>query len=134
MKKTIQSVFTKKDFNFILSMDCEGYNFDKNLRENVLNLEKMLCLNTENDIYTLLFITPYFADMLYNLNLVEKIMKKYKTILGLHVHPNNLPEEINKKFNFINGEEALIILNCSSQEYEANRSKENKSAFKHTSW
>jgi hypothetical protein len=108
MKKTIQSIFTKKDFNFILSMDCEGTNFDKNLKENVLNLERMLSLNSDNNIYTLLFITPYFADMLSNLNLVDIVTKKYKTILGLHIHPNNLPEEIHCKLNFISEKEDLI--------------------------
>ena len=114
MKNNIHPIFTKSDFNFILSMDCEGYNFDKNLEENVLSLERMLDLNSRNDIYTLLFITPYFADMLYKLNLIEKVSKKYKTIIGLHIHPNNVPDEIKNECLFLRDDEDLI----SSYSYE----------------
>ncbi|MBK5241434.1 hypothetical protein [Clostridium sp.] len=96
------------DHNFILTIDCEGYNFDKNLKNNVLNLEKLLKLNSDNNIYTLLFITPYFAEMMNNLNLIEKIKNNYKVIFGLHIHPNNLPEHIEKHCPFIKSDEDLI--------------------------
>ena len=96
------------NFDFILTIDCEGYNFDKNLKNNVLNLEALLKLNSENNIYTLLFITPYFAQMMNKLNLIEKIRNNYKVIFGLHIHPNNLPEEIEKSCPFIKSEEDLL--------------------------
>ncbi|HEY8891094.1 MAG TPA: hypothetical protein VIM70_12645 [Clostridium sp.] len=96
------------NFGFILTIDCEGYNFDKNLKNNVLNLEKILKLNSENNIYTLLFITPYFAEMMKKLDLIEKIKNNYKVIFGLHIHPNNLPEDILKLCPFIKSTEDLL--------------------------
>lgn len=98
----------RKGFDFILTMDCEGTNFDRNLDKNILNLEKHLKLTTDNDIYTVLFITPFFADMLYRLNLVERIKNNYKVVFGLHIHPDNLPEDILNKCKFINTEEPLL--------------------------
>lgn len=98
----------KTNFDFILTIDCEGYNFDKNLKNNVLNLEKILKLNSENNIYTLLFITPHFADMMNELNLIKKIKENYKVIFGLHIHPNNLPEHIVHYCPFIKNDEDLI--------------------------
>jgi len=95
-------------FDFILTIDCEGYNFDNNLKNNVLNLEKLLKLNSENNIYTLLFITPFFAEMMKKLNLIEKIKNNYKVIFGLHIHPNNLPEHIDNLCPFIKKDEDLM--------------------------
>lgn len=115
-------VIRRKGFDFILTVDCEGTNFDRNLEKNVINLEKHLELATKNNVYTVLFITPYFADMLFSLNLVEKIRKNYKVVFGLHIHPDNLPSEILEKCPFIRGEKLLssysykeqysIITNC----------------------
>lgn len=99
---------TKTNFDFILTIDCEGYNFDQNLKNNVLNLESLLKLNSENNIYTMLFITPYFAQMMMKLNLIEKIKNNYKVIFGLHIHPNNLPTEIEKLCPFIKYNEDLL--------------------------
>ncbi|KAJ53134.1 hypothetical protein BD780_001438 [Clostridium tetanomorphum] len=103
----VENFLNKKGFSFALSIDCEGTNFDKNLENNVKNLERLLKLNSENDIYTILFITPFFANMLSNLNLVQRI-KQYKVIFGLHIHPDNLPEEIKIHCPFINDEEELL--------------------------
>lgn len=107
MKYFLDEYIKKTNFDLILTIDCEGYNFDKNLKNNVLNLEKLLKLNSENNIYTLLFITPFFAEMMNNLNLIDRI-KNYKVIFGLHIHPNNLPEHIKKLCPFIKSDEDLI--------------------------
>lgn len=108
MKYFLDQYMKKNNFDFILTIDCEGYNFDKNLKNNVLNLERLLKLNSDNNIYTLLFITPYFAEMMDKLNLIEKIKNNYKVIFGLHIHPNNLPEHIENKCPFIKNDEDLI--------------------------
>lgn len=108
MKNILDKYINTPNFDFILTMDCEGYNFDKNLRNNASNLERLLKLNSENNIYTLLFVTPYFAEMLNELNLIEKIKKNCKVIFGLHIHPNNLPDHINKLCPFIKNDEDLI--------------------------
>jgi hypothetical protein len=108
MKCFLDEYMNKDNFDFILTIDCEGYNFDKNLENNVLNLEKLLKLNSDNNIYTLLFITPYFAEMMGKLNLIEKIKSNYKVIFGLHIHPNNLPEHIEKSCPFIKYDEDLL--------------------------
>lgn len=97
----LEKLLKDGDSNFILTMDCEGPIFDKNLKNNVMNLERFLKLATKNDVYTILFITPYFAEMLERLNLVDKIKNEYKVIFGLHIHPNNLPEEILRKCPFL---------------------------------
>lgn len=100
----IEKAIDNPECKFILTMDCEGSNFDKNLRNNILNLERLLKLAAEYNIYTILFITPYFAEMLYNLKLVSIIKKEYKVIFGLHIHPNNFPEEIQNICPFIRGD------------------------------
>lgn len=105
---SFDSIIRRNGFDFILTIDCEGTNFDKNLEKNVLNLEKHLKLTTKYNVYTVLFITPYFADMLFKLNLVEKIKKDYKVIFGLHIHPDNLPYEILIKCPFIREDEKLL--------------------------
>ncbi|SKA81420.1 hypothetical protein SAMN05443428_10457 [Caloramator quimbayensis] len=99
---------THSKFDFFLSVDCEGPIFDKNLENNVLNMERFLKLNTENDIYTLLFITPYFAMKLDELNLIEKIKNEYLVVFGLHIHPNNLPEHIQEKCSFLRDDLHLL--------------------------
>ncbi|MCB2299077.1 polysaccharide deacetylase family protein [Clostridium tagluense] len=108
MEYFLDNYIKKPNFDFILTIDCEGYNFDKNLKNNVLNLERLLKLNSENNIYTLLFITPFFAEMMNELNLIENIKKNYKVVFGLHIHPNNLPESIEKLCPFIEKNEDLI--------------------------
>jgi hypothetical protein len=108
MEYFLDKYIKKTNFDFILTIDCEGYNFDKNLKNNVLNLERLLKLNSENNIYTLLFITPFFAEMMNGLNLIEKIKRNYKVIFGLHIHPNNLPKSIEKLCPFIKEDEDLI--------------------------
>lgn len=108
MEYFLDKYIKKNNFGFILTIDCEGYNFDKNLKNNILNLERLLMLNSENNIYTLLFITPFFAQMMYELNLIEKIKKNYKVIFGLHIHPNNLPKSIEKLCPFLKEDEDLI--------------------------
>lgn len=97
----LEKVLNENNAGLILTMDCEGPIFDKNLKNNVLNLERFLELATKNEIYTILFITPYFADMLERLNLIDKIKNEYKVIFGLHIHPNNLPEEIVRECPFV---------------------------------
>jgi proteasome lid subunit RPN8/RPN11 len=91
-----------------MTMDCEGTNFDKNLRENVANLEKFLDRNTNANIGTVLFITPYFADMMNQLGIVESVKNNYKVVFGLHIHPNNLPPAIQQQCRFISEKEDLI--------------------------
>lgn len=108
MKYFLDEYMKKPDFDLILTIDCEGYNFDNNLKNNILNLEKLLKLNSKNNIYTLLFITPFFAEMMNNLNLIKKIKDDYKVIFGLHIHPNNLPKDIKKFCPFIKEDEDLI--------------------------
>ncbi|MBU3192090.1 hypothetical protein K9O30_21985 [Clostridium bowmanii] len=108
MKYILDECRKKTNYDFILTIDCEGYNFDKNLKNNLLNLERLLKLNSENNVYTLLFITPFFAEMMNELNIIEKIKQNYKIIFGLHIHPNNLPESINKFCPFIEKDEDLI--------------------------
>lgn len=105
--KDILELINKDGFQYAITIDCEGTNFDKNLENNVKNLERFLKLNSENGITTILFITPFFADMLFQLNLVEKI-KEYNVIFGLHIHPENLPDEINQKCPFIKKDEELL--------------------------
>lgn len=97
----IGKILENSECKFILTMDCEGMNFDKNLINNVLNLESLLKLAAEYNIYTILFITPYFADMLYRLGLVNRIKREYRVIFGLHIHPDNLPEEIRNVCTFV---------------------------------
>jgi len=108
MKYFLDKYLKKLNFDFILTIDCEGNNFDKNLKNNVKSLEKLLKLNSENNIYTLLFITPYFAEMMKKLDLIDKIKNNYKVIFGLHIHPNNLPEDIEKLCPFIKNDEDLL--------------------------
>ena len=104
----IEDVFSKAGFELVLSMDCEGTNYDKNLKNNVLNLERFLKQATDNDITTILFITPYFADMLNELNIVDKIKHNYKVIFGLHIHPENLPKKISSLCPFIRSQEEYL--------------------------
>ncbi|MDF2673408.1 MAG: hypothetical protein K0R09_1673 [Clostridiales bacterium] len=96
----LEKILEDSECKLILTIDCEGTNFDKNLENNVLNLKRFLELTTRNNVYIILFITPYFADMLYRLNLVYEIKKEYKVIFGLHIHPNNLTEEIQNLCSF----------------------------------
>lgn len=105
---SVEDIFTGEGFEMVMSIDCEGTNYDKNLENNVKNLERFLQKATENNITTLLFITPYFADMLKKLDLVEKIKYKYKVIFGLHIHPDNLPPEISRKCDFIRPDEEYL--------------------------
>ncbi|MEW9096815.1 MAG: hypothetical protein AB2417_17200 [Clostridiaceae bacterium] len=105
--KNILELINKDGFQYAITIDCEGTNFDKNLKNNVENLERFLKFNSENGVTTILFITPFFADMLSQLNLVEKI-KQYNVIFGLHIHPENLPDEINEKCSFIKKDEELL--------------------------
>lgn len=106
--KNFKNIIEKPGFDYFQTFDCEGPNFDKNLKNNVLNLERFLKLDTEHNIYSILFITPYFAEMMKCLNLVEKIKSEYMVVFGLHIHPNNLPPEINKKCPFIKSDIDLI--------------------------
>lgn len=96
----LSDFLTGGNSKFILTVDCEGPIFDKNLMNNVMNLERFLELTTRHDVYTILFITPYFADMLSRLNLVNKIKQNYKVIFGLHIHPNDFPDVIQEKCPF----------------------------------
>ena len=106
--KNFKNVIEEDGFNFFQTFDCEGPIFDKNLKNNVLNLERFLKLNTEHNIYSILFITPYFAEMMETLNLIEKIKNEYIVVFGLHIHPNNLPFDINNKCPFIKSDIDLI--------------------------
>ena len=96
------NLLKEEGFQFFLSVDCEGTNFDRNLKGNAECLENLLELNTANNIYTILFLTPYFAEMLDKLGLVNKIKANYKVIFGLHIHPENLPEKVKNRCSFIN--------------------------------
>ncbi|OGO77030.1 MAG: hypothetical protein A2Y23_03410 [Clostridiales bacterium GWB2_37_7] len=108
MKTYLKSLLEKPNFSLTMTMDCEGTNFDKNLKENVANLEKFLDRNTNANIATVLFITPYFADMMKQLGIVESVKNNYKVIFGLHIHPNNLPAELQQQCSFATAEEDLI--------------------------
>lgn len=113
----ITKLFSKEGFEMAISIDCEGTNYDKNLRNNVLNLERFLKLATDNSITTILFVTPIFVDMLYSLDLVERIKENYDVIFGLHIHPDNLPHEIRKDLDFIRDDEEFLA-NYSYNEQE----------------
>lgn len=91
----------RQEFNFTLTMDCEGTNFDKNLEANASKLLDFLNITSENNIYTVLFVTPYFADMLRKLEVIDRINRDCKVIWGLHIHPENLPSEISGECPFI---------------------------------
>jgi hypothetical protein len=104
----LENILKDNECKFILTIDCEGHNFDKNLENNVRNLTRLLRLTSDNNIYTILFITPYFADMLYKLGLTQEIKSNYKVIFGLHIHPNNFPEEIQRVCSFLRAEEDEI--------------------------
>jgi hypothetical protein len=108
MNIDLRSVLNSKDFKLLMTMDCEGYNFDKNLRENVLNLERFLYRNTEAGVTTVLFTTPHFANMMYDLKLIEKVKNLYNVVFGLHIHPNDFPDEIQQHCSFAAKEEDLI--------------------------
>lgn len=94
-------IYNADQFDFFISMDCEGPIFDKNLYGNVSYLEKFLKLTSSNEIYTILFITPKFAHMLKEQSLINIINKNPYVIVGLHIHPNDLPIEIEKNCPFI---------------------------------
>ena len=94
-------LYGEKGFDFFLSIDCEGPNFDKDLDTNVKCLQKLLEFTALNNIYVILFITPYFADALKRLDLVDKIKDINKVIFGLHIHPDNLPEDIKSQCPFL---------------------------------
>jgi proteasome lid subunit RPN8/RPN11 len=116
VKTYLKSHLEKENFNLIMTMDCEGTNFDKNLRENVSHLEKFLYRNTNADIATVLFLTPYFVDMMHQLKIVESVKNNYNVIFGLHIHPNNLPPELERQCSFAAKEENLIgAYNCDEQ-------------------
>lgn len=104
-RNSIEDIFMGDGFEMAMSIDCEGTNYDKNLENNVKNLERFLQKATDNDITTILFITPYFADMLHKLDLVDKIKYKYKVIFGLHIHPDNFPSDIALQCPFIRPDE-----------------------------
>lgn len=104
----LNEILGRKGFKFVLTMDCEGYNFDKQLKDNVLNLERFLDQNTKAGIATVLFTTPHFGNMLYQLKLVERIRRDYNVIFGLHIHPNDFPPEIQEYCSFATKEEDLI--------------------------
>ncbi|MDF2533126.1 MAG: hypothetical protein K0Q65_2707 [Clostridia bacterium] len=108
MKTYLDSLLKRTNFSLLMTMDCEGTNFDKNLRENVANLERFLDLNTNANIGTVLFITPYFADMMKQLGIVESVKNNYKVVFGLHIHPNNLPPAVQQQCSFVTAEEDLI--------------------------
>ncbi len=108
MNIDLNTLLSSKNFKLVMTMDCEGYIFDKSLKENVLNLEKFLNINTEADITTVLFTTPHFANMMYELKLIEKIKSLYNVVFGLHIHPNDFPDEIQQYCSFATKEENLI--------------------------
>lgn len=104
----LEKILEDSECRFILTMDCEGTNFDKNLKNNILNLGRLLKLAADHNVYTVLFITPYFADMLCKMKLADTIKRDYKVIFGLHIHPDNLPEEIGRVCSFIRKDEEKI--------------------------
>lgn len=108
MKTQLHSLLDKDTFQLLMTMDCEGTNFDKHLKENVSHLERFLDQNTKANIATVLFITPYFADMMKQLGIVESVKNNYKVVFGLHIHPNNLPEELQNLCSFASPEEDLL--------------------------
>ncbi len=108
MKTDLRSLLDRETFQLMMTMDCEGTNFDKNLKDNVSHLERFLEQNTKANIATVLFITPYFADMMKQLGIVEAVKNNYKVVFGLHIHPNNLPEELQARCSFAKPEEDLL--------------------------
>lgn len=117
MQVDLKSVLNNPFSKLVMTMDCEGYNFDKNLKDNVLNLERFLDRNTEAGITTVLFTTPHFGNMMYKLNLVEKVKNAYNVVFGLHIHPNDFPLEIQKHCSFARKEEDLISPYNYKQQY-----------------
>jgi hypothetical protein len=104
----VSDLFEDDGFEFAVSMDCEGTNYDKNLDANVLNLERFVSKASEHGIRVVLFVTPIFADALRRHGLAERLPRDYRVIYGLHIHPDNLPGSIAKDCPFLRpGEEYL---------------------------
>lgn len=105
---SIDDVLTGKGFEFSLSMDCEGTNFDKNIDGNIEYLERFLAKASDKGIATVLFITPTFAEALNRHGLAERLQREYRVVYGLHIHPDSLPDEISGACTFLRpGEEFL---------------------------
>ena len=114
---SIDRLFQSEGFELVLSMDCEGTNYDRNLDGNVANLERFLTQATENGLTTILFITPHFSDKLREHNLADRLTKDYRVIYGLHIHPDNLPDPIASQCPFLRpGEEFLANYGRAEQE------------------
>lgn len=105
---SIEQVFNKDGFEFALSMDCEGSNYDKNIDGNVAQLERFLAKASDNGITTILFVTPTFAEALRRHGLSQRLQREYRVVYGLHIHPDSLPDEIASACPFLRqGEEFL---------------------------
>ena len=103
-----ERLFQSEGFELVLSMDCEGTNYDSNLDGNVANLERFLAQASENGLTTILFVTPYFSDKLKQHGLATRLSKDYKLIYGLHIHPDNLPPAIASQCPFLRPEEEFL--------------------------
>jgi hypothetical protein len=101
-------LFRKQGFELVLSMDCEGTNYDRNLDGNVSNLERFLEQATSNGLATILFITPFFSDKLREHGLAERLTRDYRVIYGLHIHPDNLPPAIASHCPFLRPDEEFL--------------------------
>ena len=113
----VEDLFRSEGFELVLSMDCEGTNYDRNLDGNIDWLERFLSRATGAGLTTILFITPYFADALRRKGLAERLAREYRTIFGMHIHPDNLPEEIAGSCPFLRaGEEYLASYSRAQQE------------------
>lgn len=113
----IETLFQSDGFELVLSMDCEGTNYDRNLDGNVANLQRFLDLATGNGLSTILFVTPHFSDKLREHGLAERLSKDYQVIYGLHIHPDNLPDSIASQCPFLRpGEEFLASYGRAEQE------------------
>ncbi len=105
---SIDDVFKQSGFEFALSMDCEGTNYDKNIDGNVVQLERFLAKASENGIATILFVTPTFAEALRRHGLAQRLPREYRVVYGLHIHPDSLPDDIAAACPFLRqGEEIL---------------------------
>ncbi|HRW23736.1 MAG TPA: hypothetical protein P5298_04950 [Spirochaetia bacterium] len=104
----IRGLFAGSGFEFAVSMDCEGTNYDKNLDANVDELERFVAAATAAGVTTVLFVTPRFAEALERHGLAGRLPREYRVVYGLHIHPDNLPDEMESALGFIRPDEEYL--------------------------
>jgi len=99
----------------ILTIDCEGTNYDQDVKGSIECMSKFLDICLTHNVKTILFLTGIFADEFFKQDMYDKY--KSKVEFGLHIHPDNLPDSIVKTLNFSTSRELLADYS-KSQKYE----------------